>query len=73
MDSFRYINEEQRRRMLDYHRRMSKRVGFDLGETGFYAWVDQYAATFREWADRIYPSAFENDHYTGPQFTDDLV
>ena len=45
-------NKEQMKRMERYRKRVSKELGFDIGETGYYAWVEKYSARFREWVDK---------------------
>ena len=72
MDRFRYINEEQRRRMMEYQRRLSDSAGYDVGEEGYLEWVERYAADYREWANDICESDFSDDLYIGEEFTGDL-
>ena len=55
----RYVNGEQRKRMLDHKYIESQKSGYDLGETAIFGWVDKYAASFRDWAESIPYKCFE--------------
>ena len=48
-----YILQEQIREMEAYKWIRSLEAGYDLGETALYAWVEKYAASFREWSDNV--------------------
>jgi hypothetical protein len=50
-------NQEQLRRMEIYREKISKELGFDIGETGYFAWIDRYAAKFRRWAESLPPES----------------
>lgn len=54
-------NYEQMKHMERYRKRISNKYGFDIGETGYYAWVEKYSAKFRDWIDKN-P---RNSGYTG--------
>lgn len=44
-------NREQIRRMVLYRKKVSDTLGYDIGETGYYAWVEKYSGKFREWSE----------------------
>lgn len=48
-DIVRFINEEQRRQMEAHKWLVSEKLGYDVGETGYYDWVEKFAAKFRSW------------------------
>lgn len=48
-----YIAKMQAQEILRYLRVMSKRTGYDLGETGCLKWIEQHAKEFRKLVDSI--------------------
>ena len=44
-------NLEQIRRMKLYRKKTSNELGFDIGETGYFAWVEKYSHKFRRWVE----------------------
>jgi hypothetical protein len=61
----RLVNEEQRRHMERHRLICSNKVGYDIGETGFYDWVEKYAADFRAWVETIPFNCLECGFCTG--------
>lgn len=49
----RTINQEQCRRMKKHRRACSERMGQDVGETGFFDWVDKHASEFRQMVETL--------------------
>lgn len=37
--------------MMLYRKKVSDTLGYDIGETGYYAWVEKYSGKFREWSE----------------------
>ena len=52
MLSLEQSNKEQIRRMQLYRLSQSKKLGYDIGETGYFAWVEKYSAKYRAWIER---------------------
>ena len=47
------VNKEQLQHMERHRWICSEKLGYDVGETGFYDWVDKHAKDFRSWVDTI--------------------
>lgn len=47
------VNKEQIRRMILYRKRLSEKLGYDVGEKACLEWIEKYSGKFREWADKI--------------------
>ena len=63
-------NKEQARRMGLYRKRISKEVGFDIGETGYFAWIEKYSDKFRKWVDSPHEDKGETG-FIGKDFIED--
>ena len=63
-------NNEQIRRMKLYRERISKELGFDIGETGYFAWVEKYSGKFRQWVEGM-PQDSGTTGFIGRDFIED--
>jgi hypothetical protein len=63
-------NKEQIRRMELYRRKISEDLGFDIGETGYFAWVEKYSDRFRKWVESM-PQERGTTGFIGQDFIED--
>ena len=63
-------NCEQIRRMVSYKDKVSKELGHDVGETGYFAWVEKYSDKFRKWVESK-PSEEGATGFIGMDFKED--
>ena len=47
------LNAEQRRRIEEHKWIESEKMGYDIGETAIIGWVEEYAHSFRDWAESL--------------------
>jgi len=46
---FKSFLDEERRRMEKYRKRLSDKIGYDVGEKAFFEWIEKYGDAFRKW------------------------
>lgn len=63
-------NYEQIRRMELYRKKISEDLGYDIGETGYFAWVEKYSHKFREWIEFM-PQESGMTGFIGKDFVED--
>jgi len=53
MGRHKHILEEECRHMQEHKWIESEKAGYNLGETAYFGWVQDYAKDFRSWTDTI--------------------